>query len=149
MSMYSIQTRTGEQQGWPPITISGESKGNAKYLAYLELSDCYETFAHFLRDIESVRKTSRFERCEATVQFKKGDIVRMANCAEAEFNQGKTFKVLSEPTRIGGTLCVWLEGYRGCFACNCLQMVKSSDSSATWKTALLQNANTLRTLCLM
>lgn len=34
----------------------------------------------------------------------------------SEKNKGREFVVTVEPQKVCGTLCVWLEGYRGCYA---------------------------------
>lgn len=49
--------------------------------------------------------------------IKKGDKVKMNDryyVSEKYIN--KEFTVITEPQEVGGTLCVWLEGYRGCYA---------------------------------
>lgn len=30
--------------------------------------------------------------------------------------EGKEFTVTAGPQEVGGTICVWLNGYRGCYA---------------------------------
>ena len=42
-----------------------------------------------------------------------------------EKNKDKEFIVTTEPTEICGTLSVWLEGYRGCYAVDGLTKVGS------------------------
>jgi hypothetical protein len=34
----------------------------------------------------------------------------------SEQNKNKVFTVMTDPQEVCGTLCVWLEGYRGCYA---------------------------------
>lgn len=34
----------------------------------------------------------------------------------SENNRGKKFTVIAGPREVCGTMCVWLEGYRGCYA---------------------------------
>lgn len=41
----------------------------------------------------------------------------------SEKNRGKVFTVKSEPQEVCGTLSVWLEGYRGCYAADGLDKV--------------------------
>ena len=49
--------------------------------------------------------------------MKKGDRVVM-NDKYYVFakNRGKEFTVATEPQEVCGTMCVWLEGYSGCYA---------------------------------
>lgn len=41
----------------------------------------------------------------------------------SEKNRGKVFTVKSEPQDVCGTLSVWLEGFRGCYAVDGLDKV--------------------------
>ena len=46
-----------------------------------------------------------------------GDKVKMNDKYRvSDANKEKTFVVKTEPREIGGTLSVWLEEYRGCYA---------------------------------
>lgn len=53
------------------------------------------------------------ERLQRTTEnlskIKQGDTVKIVNCFEADKNEGKTFKVVSEPYELCGSWCVWLE----------------------------------------
>lgn len=56
--------------------------------------------------------------------LKIGDIVTMNDkYYVSEKNRGKVFTVKSEPQDICGTLSVWLEGFRGCYAADGLGKV--------------------------
>ena len=46
----------------------------------------------------------------------------------SEKNKDKEFIVTTEPTEVCGTLSVWLEGFRGCYAVDGLKKV----GSLTW-----------------
>ena len=72
LSIYEIKLK--HYADLPPRTITATSPSKAKYLAYLDLGDIYESFADFLLDVESVRKvcayapmpTDMFERSKMT-----------------------------------------------------------------------------------
>jgi hypothetical protein len=54
-----------------------------------------------------------------------GTKVRMANCLEAETNEGKVFTTASVPWQLCGKECVvMLDGHRSAFAVKCLEVVK-------------------------
>lgn len=54
-----------------------------------------------------------------------GDKVIMNNKYRVpEQNKGKVFTVRTEPQEVGGTMCVWLEGFRGCYAADGLTKVE-------------------------
>ena len=56
--------------------------------------------------------------------IKKGDRVIMNDkYYVSEKNKGKEFIVTTEPTEVCGTLSVWLEGIRGCYAIDGLTKV--------------------------
>lgn len=56
--------------------------------------------------------------------LKVGDKVTMnGNYKVAEMNKGKVFTVITEPQEVCGTLCVWLEGYKGCYAVDGLKKI--------------------------
>ncbi len=56
--------------------------------------------------------------------MKVGDLVVMNDkYYVSEKNKGKQFKITSGPQCVGGTMCVWLEGYRGCYAMDGLDKV--------------------------
>lgn len=58
--------------------------------------------------------------------IKTGDYVQMNdNYYVSEKNKGKIFKVTAEPRDVCGTICVWLEGYHGCYAADGLTVVKN------------------------
>ena len=49
--------------------------------------------------------------------IQKGDKVIMnGKYYVSEKNKGKKFTVVTEPTEVCGTLSVWLDGFRGCYA---------------------------------
>jgi len=49
--------------------------------------------------------------------LKPGDKVVMNNkYYVSEKNKEKVFTVTTEPQEVCGTKCVWMEGYRGCYA---------------------------------
>lgn len=57
--------------------------------------------------------------------IKKGDLVVMNDKYKvANHNLGKVFRVKTEPCMVCGTLSVWLEGYRGCYAVDGLDVVE-------------------------
>ena len=59
----------------------------------------------------------------------KGDRVVMNNkYYVSEKNKGKVFIVRTEPQKVCGTLSVWLEGYRGCYAEDGLTKVGDKDA---------------------
>lgn len=56
--------------------------------------------------------------------LKVGDKVKMNDkYYVSEANKGKEFTVIAKPQNVGGTLCVWLEGYRGCYAADGLTRI--------------------------
>lgn len=56
--------------------------------------------------------------------IKKGDRVIMNDkYYVSEKNKGKEFIVTTEPTEVCGTLSVWLDGFRGCYAVDGLTKV--------------------------
>ena len=40
-----------------------------------------------------------------------------------EENKGKVFTVRANPQRVGGTLVVWLQDYKGCYAVDGLTLI--------------------------
>ncbi len=57
--------------------------------------------------------------------LKAGDKVTMNDKYwVSEKNKGKTFIVKTEPQEVCGTLCVWLDGFRGCYAVDGLYLVE-------------------------
>lgn len=53
-----------------------------------------------------------------------GDKVKMNDkYYVSDKNKEKVFTVKTEPQEVGGTLCVWLEGYCGCYAVDGLSKV--------------------------
>jgi hypothetical protein len=44
-----------------------------------------------------------------------------------EEHKGKEFVVTAGPQKVGGTMCVWLDGYRGCYAEDGLSKVGGVD----------------------
>ena len=57
--------------------------------------------------------------------LKKGDKVVMNNKYKVlGKNKEKIFTVRTDPQMICGTLCVWLEGYRGAYAADGLTVVQ-------------------------
>ena len=56
--------------------------------------------------------------------IQKGDKVIMnGKYYVSEKNKGKKFTVVTEPTAVCGTLSVWLDGFRGCYAVDGLAKV--------------------------
>lgn len=56
--------------------------------------------------------------------LKPGDKVMMNNRYHvSNKNINRVFIVKTEPQEISGTLCVWLEGYKGCYAADGLTKV--------------------------
>lgn len=56
--------------------------------------------------------------------IQKGDRVIMNDkYYVSEKNKGKEFIVTTEPTEVCGTLSVWLDGFRGCYAVDGLAKV--------------------------
>lgn len=56
--------------------------------------------------------------------IKIGDKVKMnGKYYVSEQNKRKVFTVKSEPQEVCGTLSVWLEGYKGCYAVDGLKKV--------------------------
>ncbi|WMJ88887.1 hypothetical protein [Anaerocolumna sp. MB42-C2] len=54
----------------------------------------------------------------------KYDLVKMNDkYFVSEKNKDKVFTVISEPQEVCGTLCVWLDGFRGCYAVDGLTFV--------------------------
>ncbi|WP_324825100.1 hypothetical protein [Sinanaerobacter sp. ZZT-01] len=63
--------------------------------------------------------------------IKKYDKVKMNDKYYVpEKNRDKTFSVITEPQEVCGTLSVWLEGYRGCYAVDGLTVVSRPIISA-------------------
>ena len=57
-----------------------------------------------------------------------GDKVVMNNKYHVpEKHIGKEFVVTAGPQEVGGTMCVWLDGYKGCYAENGLSKVGDVD----------------------
>lgn len=53
-----------------------------------------------------------------------GTSVKMVKCAEAEAHEGKVWKTRCEPYVLSGhTPVVFLEGYRGCFGTDFLEVI--------------------------
>lgn len=62
--------------------------------------------------------------------IRKGDKVIMnGKYYVSEKNKDKEFIVTTEPTEVCGTLSVWLEGFRGCYAVDGLKKV----GTLNWK----------------
>ena len=58
--------------------------------------------------------------------LKVGDRVKMNDRYYVhEDNKGTVFRVIAGPQEVGGQSCVWLEGYRGCYAEDGLDKVDS------------------------
>lgn len=56
--------------------------------------------------------------------LKKGDKVKMNDKYHvSDTNKEKVFTVKTDPQEVCGTLCVWLEDYRGCYAVDGLTKV--------------------------
>lgn len=56
--------------------------------------------------------------------MKVGDLVIMNDKYHvSDVNKGKKFKVTAGPQNVCGTMSVWLEGYRGCYAMDGLDKV--------------------------
>lgn len=56
--------------------------------------------------------------------IQKGDKVIMNDkYYVSEKNKGKEYIVKTEPAEVGGTLSVWLDGFRGCYAVDGLTKV--------------------------
>ena len=53
-------------------------------------------------------------------KIREGDTVKIVNCFEADKNEGKTFKVTSEPYQVCGTWCVLITG-KGAWDIACLE----------------------------
>lgn len=79
--------------------------------------------------------------------IQKGDRVIMNDkYYVSEKNKGKEFIVTTEPTEVCGTLSVWLDGFRGCYAVdgltkvsqNLVEVEKMVDAEET-KLGLMQN----------
>ena len=67
---------------------------------------------------------SKLEFKRGRKMIKKGDRVIMNDkYYVSEKNKGKEFIVTTEPTEVCGTLSVWLEGIRGCYAIDGLTKV--------------------------
>lgn len=63
---------------------------------------------------------------EVEKMIRKGDKVIMnGKYYVSEKNKDKEFIVTTEPTEVCGTLSVWLEGFRGCYAVDGLTKVGS------------------------
>ena len=43
-------------------------------------------------------------------------VVMNDNYHVSEKYKGKEFVVMAGPQEVGGTMCVWLDGYKGCYA---------------------------------
>ncbi len=57
--------------------------------------------------------------------LKIGDKVTMNNKYYVpDQNKGKVFTITAGPHEVCGTECVWLEGYRGCYAADGLTVVE-------------------------
>ena len=65
------------------------------------------------------RKNRRMEE----MKIKKGSLVKMNDKYRvSDANKEKTFEVITDPQMVCGTLCVWLDGYRGCYAVDGLDL---------------------------
>lgn len=59
----------------------------------------------------------------------KGDRVVMNNKYHvSERYRGKEFIVTAGPQKVGGTMCVWLDDYKGCYAMDGLTKVGDKDA---------------------
>lgn len=57
-----------------------------------------------------------------------GDKVVMNNKYHvSKMNKGKVFTVKTKPQEVCGTMCVWLDGYRGCYAEDGLSKASDAD----------------------
>lgn len=75
----------------------------------------FEILANYYR-----KHLERTERALATI--KKGNVVKIVECAEARLNEGKTFQVLSDAYRVGDNFCVVIAN-KGPFDIACLEKV--------------------------
>ena len=74
--------------------------------------------------MSQMSKKLRFTEVEKMIR--KGDKVIMnGKYYVSEKNKDKEFIVTTEPTEVCGTLSVWLEGFRGCYAVDGLTKVGS------------------------
>lgn len=65
------------------------------------------------------------------VMVKKHDLVKMNNkYYVSEKNKDKVFKVITDQQEVCGTVCVWLDDFRGCYAADGLTVVGSQTISA-------------------
>lgn len=65
-----------------------------------------------------------YAKCWEEVMLQIGDKVKMNDkYYVSDKNKERVFTVKTEPQEVGGTLCVWLEGYRGCYAVDGLSKV--------------------------
>ena len=62
-------------------------------------------------------------------ELRKGDRVVMNNkyCVPEKY-KGKEFIVTAGPQMVCGTMCVWLSGYRGCYAADGLSKAGNDDA---------------------
>jgi hypothetical protein len=120
---YEVLTRTAQLNDFPAISVRGDSPGEAKYNAWLAVSEIYESFAAFMREVISCKKAKASTNPIMECNLRIGDKVVMAGCLEAGDNIGKIFTVRDGPAAIGGQPCVWLDGYAGCFAVKLLKRV--------------------------
>jgi hypothetical protein len=120
---YEVLTHTAQVNDFPAICVRGGSPGQAKYNTWLAVSEVYESFAAFMREVISCKKAATSTTPLPECSLRIGDRVAMEGCLEAESNIGKAFTVRDGPAIIGGQPCVWLDGYAGCFAAKFLKHV--------------------------
>ena len=62
--------------------------------------------------------------------MKVGDkVVMNSKYRVSESNKRKIFTVRTEPQEVCGTMSVWLEGFKGCYAVDGLDLVKEDENA--------------------
>ena len=57
------------------------------------------------------------------MKIKKGSLVKMNDKYRvSDVNKEKTCEVITDPQMVCGKLCVWVKGYRGCYAVDGLDL---------------------------
>lgn len=136
MNYYKVKFLKNNQPQGRPYTYAfdGELSAGDK----VELTDGKHGVVEGVADMKEVEKfgVDRIKeivgKCvESESGLKIGDKVVMNDKYHvSDKNKGKVFTVRSEPQEVGGTLCIWLEGYSSCYAVDGLDKYEESANEA-------------------